>query len=58
MKQGIINLVGVFVEVMELWTVFHEHYPLLGKSSNMEFFEYLDYLSSYTHFIVSIIPRL
>ena len=23
------------VEVTELWTVFHEHYSLLGKSSNM-----------------------
>ena len=58
------------VEVVELWTVFHEHDSLLGQSSNMgccistdqrfaypkEFFEYLAYLSSYTHFIVSIIP--
>ena len=45
--------VSATVEVVELWTVLHEHYSLLGQSS-----KYLAYLSSYTHFIVSIIPRL
>ncbi len=39
------------VDFVELWTVFYEYCSLLGRSSN------LAYPSSYTHFIVSIIPR-
>ncbi len=60
------------VEVVELWTIFDEHFSLLCQSSNIgrcistdhmfanqkEFVGYLAYPSSYTHFIVSIIPRL
>ena len=37
-KTPLCNDMHPTVELMELWTVFHEHYSLLGQSRNMGHF--------------------